>query len=69
MLLYAATDVLRVMQAEFRTADERQFGTYLARDVRRDEDNDLDEPHRPDRGERLPLRLNFLRGTVLSRAA
>ena len=69
MLPYAATDVLRVMQDEFRTADERQLGAYLARDVRRDEDNDFDEQDRPEQGERLALRLSFLRGAVFSRAA
>jgi hypothetical protein len=69
MLPYAATDVLRVMQDEFRTADERQLGAHLAHDVRRDEDNDFDEPDRPEQGERLSLRLSFLRGAVFSRAA
>jgi hypothetical protein len=69
MLPYAATDVVRVMQDEFRTDDEYRFGAYLARDVRRDEDNDVADSNRPDRGERHVLRLSFLLGTVLSRAA
>ena len=67
MLPYSATDVVRVMSEEMKPADERRFGAHIARDIQRDEDHDVDRPNRPERGERVNLRLNFLRGAVLSR--
>jgi hypothetical protein len=68
MLPYSAHDLVRVMEYELKPEDERRFGAHLAGDVRRDEDG-RDDSSGPDRGERLSLRLFFLRGAAFARGA
>lgn len=59
--------MVRVMKNAMQPEEERRFGRHIARDIRHDDERD--DQHRPDRGERLSLRLLFPRGATVGRGA